>query len=210
MATMNHKKTPAMIFDVGGVLVEWNPKHLFSKMFAGEEEKMDRFLSEVCSADWNSRQDLGLPFSQAIAEREQDYPEYAPYIRAYFERWDETVKGEVSGTVEIVKALRDAGYTLHILSNWSAETYEMILKRFEFLGWFDEVIVSGRVGLIKPGREIFDLMLRRIGLEANQCLFIDDSSINISAANALGFQTVHFRSAQQLLAELGERQLLGQ
>lgn len=206
MATNN--KQPAIIFDLGGVLIDWNPRHLYRQLFNGNETKMDYFLTIVCSQEWNSKQDAGYPFSQAVADRIKLFPEYEPYIRAYFSRWEEMIKGEIKGTVKLLSNLRDNGYHLYALSNWSAETYPLIYKRFNFLSWFEEVVISGQVKMIKPNASIFNLLLNQINFSAQECLFIDDSDKNIETANRLGFQTIQFYSPDHLNLELCKRGLI--
>jgi len=207
MPIVYQNKKPAIIFDIGGVLVDWNPTYLYRQMFEEDEAELDYFLTVVCSPEWNAKQDAGHSFSEAIAERIKIFPEYTPYIRAYYTRWEEMVKGEITSTVNILSALRDKGYHLYALSNWSAETYPLIYRRFEFLNWFDEVVISGQVKMAKPDPAIFKLLLRRINRQAQQCLFIDDSEQNILAASRLGFQTIHFSSSGRLYSDLCDRKL---
>ena len=208
MPAKNQSMQMSIIFDLGGVLIDWNPRSLYQKMFNGDEADLDYFLTEVCSLEWNARQDAGRPFSEAIPERIALYPRYAPYIEAYFSRWEEMITGDIPGTVQIMATLRKNGFPLFALSNWSAETYPLVYERFEFLSWFEKVILSGQEKLIKPDPAIYKLLLQRINREAQQCLFIDDSEQNILAASKLGFQTIHFSSPEGLLLELNDRQLI--
>ena len=200
-------KLPAIIFDFGGVLIDWNPKHLYSKMFNGDEEQMEYFLSVVCPLEWNEQMDAGRPFAEAVEERSQLFPEYEPYIRAYQSRWIEMVQGEFSGTVEILSALREEHYPLYALSNWSAETFPLVHRQYEFLNWFKAIILSGQVKLAKPDPAIFDLMLQLVNRPAGQCLFIDDNERNIITAIQLGFQTIHFTTPELLYTQLAEREI---
>lgn len=179
----NQDKQPAIVFDLGGVLIDWNPKHLYRKMFDGDEAKSDYFLTVICPSDWNAKLDAGYPFAQAIEERIELFPEYTPYIRAYSARWEEMIGGEIAETVKILAVLRDQEYPLFALSNWSAETYPLVYRRFEFLSWFEEVILSGDVKTAKPDPAIYEAALRRIHREAHECLFIDDSAQNVLAAS---------------------------
>ncbi len=195
-------KQPAIVFDLGGVLIDWQREHLYKKMFAGNEAGMQYFLDEVCSLEWNAQMDCGYPFARAIEERVKLFPEYEDYIRAYWTRWEEMVPGQISGTVDILAGLREQGYSLAVLSNWSAETHARVYKQFEFLHWFDEVVISGQVKLIKPSPAIFDLLLARLRRPAEECLFIDDSPANVQAASELGIQTILFASPEQLRTEL--------
>jgi 2-haloacid dehalogenase len=197
-----------MVFDLGGVLIDWNPRHLYRKMFDGNEERMERFLSEICTSEWNARQDAGRPFAEATAELIARHPEQSGFIRAFFERWPEMVAGAIEQTVEILSELRRAGHRLYALSNWSAETFPHARKRFQFFEWFDLTVISGEIGLVKPDREIFDYLLDKSGLRAEECVFIDDSPANADVARALGFDAIHFHSSKQLREDLVKRAIL--
>ncbi|MDX9864117.1 MAG: HAD family phosphatase [Anaerolineaceae bacterium] len=205
---MDKTRQPAIIFDLGGVLIDWQREHLYKKMFAGDQAGMQYFLDEVCSLEWNAQMDCGYPFARAIEERVALFPEYEDYIRAYWTRWEEMVPGQISGTVDILAALRQQGYPLAVLSNWSAETHARVYRKFEFLHWFDEVVISGREKLIKPDPAIFHLLLDRLGRPAEECLFIDDSETNVRAAGELGIETVLFTSSEQLCTELRKRGII--
>jgi 2-haloacid dehalogenase len=158
--------------------------------------------------EWNAQQDKGRPFSEAVALLSKQFPHRAHLINAYQENWKESITGSIEGTVEILARLKEKGYSLYGLSNWSAETFPIVRHEFEFLNLFDGIILSGEVKLIKPEPEIFELCLQRIGKPADQCLFIDDSEANIIAAKKLGFDTVRFISPEHLKDELEIRQLL--
>lgn len=192
----------AVIFDLGGVLIDWNPRYLYRKLFPGDETAMEKFLTEVCSQEWNSKQDAGRPFSEAIDELVVRHPDQKALIRAWVERWPETIGGPIVATVKVLEELKEEGYPLFALSNWSAETFHYARQRFEFLAWFNEIVISGEVKMAKPHRQIFEFTLERIGRQAGQCLFIDDTEKNISAARQLGFQTLYFQSAELLRSEL--------
>lgn len=207
MALNLPEKEPAVVFDLGGVLIDWNPKHLYRKMFNGNEQEMAYFLSVVCPLEWNEEIDAGRPFAEAVAQRSKEFPEYEAFIRAYHERWLEMVPGDFPHTVEILSALRDRGYPLFALSNWSAETYPLVKERFQFLDWFDEVIISGDVKMAKPDPAIYEVLLRRVDRPAGQCLFIDDNKRNILAADKVGLQTIHFSSPERLVSQLAERNI---
>jgi len=200
--------SPAIVFDFGGVLLDWNPHYLYDRMFADDPTGLDRFLSEVGFSDWNAQQDKGRPFALAVAELSARFPHHAHLIRAYDERWEEFIAGPIQPTVDILQSLKQAGYPLYALSNWSAETFARIRHKYDFLNWFDTILLSGEVKLIKPDPQIFQLFLARVNRKAKDCLFIDDSPANIVAANALGFQTILFESPRQLERELKGRGLL--
>jgi len=203
---MNSKR--AVVFDLGGVLIDWNPRHLYRKMFNGDDEAMERFLSEICTSEWNARQDGGRSFAAATEELIARHPEQAGLIRAFFDRWPEMVAGAIEQTVEILAELKGAGHEIYALSNWSAETFPHARKRFQFLDWFDFTAISGEIGLVKPNREVFDFLLEKTGRRAEECVFIDDSPANTAAARAFGFDAIHFCSPQQLRDELMNRGIL--
>jgi 2-haloacid dehalogenase len=199
------KKT--IIFDLGGVLVDWNPQHLFRKIFPDQEE-MDFFLREVCSLEWNAQIDRGYPFKVAIAELTAEHPEYTDQINAYFDRWDEMISGSFPETVKILKEIKDAGYPLVGLSNWSGETLPRVAHQFEFLNWFDPLVLSGEVEMVKPDPDIYHYLLKEINREPGECIFIDDSEVNIQTAEKLGFEGIHFSSPQQLRDRLNQLGIL--
>jgi 2-haloacid dehalogenase len=198
----------AMVFDLGGVLIDWNPRYLYRKLFDGNEESMERFLSEICTPEWNARQDAGRPFAEATAELIARHPEQSGFIRAFFDRWPEMIAGAIEQTVEILSELKRTGHGLYALSNWSAETISYARDRYQFFEWFELAVISGEIGLVKPDREIFDFLLEKTGLRAEDCVFIDDSVVNADVARALGFDAIHFRSPQQLREALVERAIL--
>ncbi len=154
------------------------------------------------------QQDSGYPVAKAIEERSRLFPEYRDAIHAYYERYEETVGGEIEGTVQILAELRAAGYPLCALSNWSWETFSRIRGKFEFLEWFDELVISGKEGIIKPNAAIFELAAQRMQRPPADCLFIDDYPLNIEAASSLGFQTILFTTPQELQKELREKKII--
>lgn len=206
--TTERGREPVVVFDLGGVLIDWDPRHLYRQLFDGDDPAMERFLAEVCTGAWNERQDAGRPFAEAVAELVLRHPEQRALIEAYHLRWPEMVAGPIDGSVEILAELREAGYELHALTNWSAETFALTRPRFDFLTWFESILVSADVRLIKPDPRIFRLLLERIGREARACIYIDDSRRNVDAAAALGFDAIHFQGAGPLRADLLRRGLL--
>lgn len=192
-----------IVFDIGGVLIDWNPAFLYRQLIP-DEAGVAEFLKEICNGAWNEQFDAGRPFADGIAELVLRHPEKAELIEAYWHRWHEMLGGEVPGTVRILERLKAARVPVHAISNWSAETFPRAQERFPFLGHFDILIVSGREKLVKPGSEIFRLFLERAGVAAGDCLFIDDNPANIATAAALGFQTELFRTADAL-----EQRLVG-
>ncbi|MBD9631527.1 MULTISPECIES: HAD family hydrolase [Pseudomonadaceae] len=191
-----------VVFDLGGVLVDWNPRYLYRKVFDGDEVAMEAFLAQVCNQAWNERQDRGRPWAEAIAEAIALHPAHEPHIRAYRERWDEMLGGALEDTVQVLDELHQSGVRLLALTNWSAETFPVAEERFEFLGKFEAVLVSGQEGWMKPEPEIFQLLIRRYGLAPSRTLFIDDVRKNVEAAQALGLQAIQFASARQLRNDL--------
>jgi 2-haloacid dehalogenase len=169
---------------------------------------MEGFLSEVGFMEWNAQQDRGRPFEQGVRELSDRFPQYAHLIRAFHEHWPDSVTGPIDGTVELLERLKAAGKRLYALSNWSAETFPLAQQRFDFLKLFDQIIISGEVGLIKPDPRIFELLLERIRLPAQECIFIDDSAANIEAARQMGFHCIHFQSPAQLEQQLRESGVL--
>ena len=196
-----------LVFDLGGVLIDWNPRYLYRKI-VDDEDDIDTFLAEVCTSDWNLKQDAGRALAEATAERIALFPEKKSLIEAFYDRWEEMLGGEIAETVEILRELKGKGETLYALTNWSGETFPIALQRFDFLQWFEGTIVSGTEQLAKPDPTIFHLLLDRYGLQADSCLFIDDSKINIEAAGRIGFETHHFTSANGLRQYLNQENLL--
>ena len=204
------RRTPAIIFDFGGVLIDWNPRYLYNQLFDNDADAMERFLTEIGFVEWNTEQDRGRPFAVAVTELSERFPHYADYIRAYDERWEESVGGAIEGTVALLGALKRAGFALYGLSNWSAETFRRIRHRHPFFDLLDEIVLSGEVQMVKPDPRIYTVLLERIKRPAAECLFIDDSEANIAVAEELGFQTIRFTSPEQLGRELIARELLAQ
>jgi 2-haloacid dehalogenase len=193
-----------IIFDLGGVLLDWNPHRLYAPYFNSSAE-IDRFLHEINFAEWNMHQDAGRPFAEGVTALSQEFPHHADLIRAYHERWEDSVPGAIDGTVDILKRLKYDGHPLYALTNFSAETFPLMRRRFDFLELFEYILVSGEVGLVKPDPAIYRLMLEKIGHPARECLFIDDSLKNIESARRLGFDVIHFQSPEQLETELQRR-----
>lgn len=189
---------PIIIFDFGGVLLDWDPRYLYRKIFGDDVSGMERFLAEVDFYGWNARQDAGRPFADGVNKGCEQFPQYCELLRVYHERWAESIAGPIPGTVTLLKALKENGYRLYGLSNWSAETFYQVRNQYEFLSWFEDIVLSGDVGLIKPDPRIFELLLDRLKAPASSCLLIDDSLNNLAAAEQLGFRVIHFQSSGQL------------
>jgi len=197
----------AVIFDLGGVLVDWDPRYLYRQLFDDPEE-MESFLGEVTTAEWNAQQDAARPWAQAVELLAAEHPQRRELIEAFHRRWPEMLAGEIPGTVDVLADLRAAGVRLIALSNWSAETFPFARERFDFLAWFEEIVISGDVGVNKPDRRIFDHLAGQFGIEPAATLFVDDSSANVDAAKALGFRAIQFTDATALRRELTRLGLL--
>jgi 2-haloacid dehalogenase len=192
----------AVVFDLGGVLIDWNPRYLYRQLFEGDEAGMEAFLATITTQEWNARQDGGRTWAEAVAELTARHPEQGELIAAYRERWEEMLGGPIGDTVEVLRELREARVPVYALTNWSAETFPIARDRFEFLGWFEGVVVSGEVRLAKPDPAIFHHLLERFGLVSQSTLFIDDHEPNIVAARALGIQAIRFQDATHLRQHL--------
>lgn len=190
-----------VVFDLGGVLIDWNPRHLYRKLF-DDEAAMELFLATVCTGEWNLKQDAGRPFAEAVAELQAAHPDQADLISAYFARWPEMLAGAMGATVDILAELKALDVPLYALTNWSAETFPYARTRFEFLNWFEAILVSGEVGLIKPDRRIFELLSETHGFALEHAVFIDDSPLNAQGATDAGLHGIHFTDAQSLRNEL--------
>ncbi len=193
------KKT--IIFDFGGVLINWDPRNLYRKLFADEAE-MEWFLANVCTMDWNLRQDEGRPFAEAVQLLQKEHENYAAHIEAYHTRWPEMLDGEITGSVQILNELLAKDYTIYGLTNWSNETFPLAFDQFVFLQTLHGIVVSGVEKLIKPNPAIFHLLLDRYNLQAPDCVFIDDNALNIESAQQLGLHAIHFKSPELLRSEL--------
>lgn len=200
------KNISTVVFDFGGVLIDWNPRYVYQQIFKDESE-MEWFLSHICTNDWNLEQDRGRPFAEGIAVLSHSFPEHADHIEAFHSRWEQMIKGEIPGTVALLKQLKKK-YTLYGLTNWSAETFPIALDRFDFLQLFDGIVVSGTEKMIKPDKKFFQLLLDRYTLNAENCVFIDDNKMNVDSAAELGFHAIHFKNPDQLKTALHAMGLL--
>lgn len=191
----------AIIFDLGNVLLGWDARALYQRLLP-DPQAVDSFLEQIRFSEWNAQQDAGRPFREGVAELSRQFPQHVRLIQAYDTHWQESITGTHEGTIQIARELKRAGWSLYLLSNFSAEKFELIRKQHSFLNLFDDMIISGEHGLIKPDPTIFELTLERIGRQAHECLFIDDSLPNIEAARSLGFKAIHYHSPSQLRGEL--------
>ena len=192
-----------IVFDLGGVLIDWNPEYVFLKEFRGDREKMNWFFENICTSTWNEQQDAGYSLEQATLERIALFPEHERLIRMYYGEWEQMLGYELTGTVEILKKLHQSpDYTIYALTNWSGETFPVARQKFDFLTWFEGIVVSGDEKLVKPDPEIYKLLLDRYDLDAKNCVFIDDRADNVQAAVDLGFKGIQFSNDHQLFKEL--------
>ncbi|WP_183562374.1 HAD family hydrolase [Mucilaginibacter sp. SP1R1] len=191
-----------IIFDLGAVLIDWNPHYMYRTIFNNEQEMKD-FLAGVCTSDWNEEQDAGRSLQEGTDLLVAQFPEHEANIRAFYGRWDEMLGEPFHGTVEIFRQLKASNkYKIYALTNWSAETFPVALERFDFLSWFDGIVVSGTEKMRKPAPEFYQLLLDRYEVNAQDALFIDDNYRNVLAAEKAGIKTIHFTSAEQLEKEL--------
>lgn len=191
-----------IIFDLGGVLIDWNPRYVYRQIF-DSEEKIDWFFETICTNDWNENQDAGKSLQEATEELVAQFPDYENEVRAFYGRWEEMLGGAIPDTVEVLKELKDLNkYKFYALTNWSAETFPVALQRYDFLRWFDGIVMSGEEKTRKPFPEFYQILLNRYSVNAGNAIFIDDNLRNVKAAESVGIRGVHFQSPQQLRAEL--------
>ena len=191
-----------VIFDLGGVLIDWNPRHLDLKIFNTEDE-VTWFLENVCTGEWNDQQDAGRSFEDATEELVQKFPDHEEAIRAWYGRWQETISGPIHGTVDLLKTIKDSGkYKLYALTNWSAETFPWALDNFEFLHWFEGIVVSGVEKTRKPFPDFYQILFDRYNIIPAQAVFIDDNVKNVIGSREVGLPVIHFQTPDQLKEEL--------
>ncbi len=197
-----NKTIDTVIFDLGAVLIDWNPRYLYRKIFKTEEE-ISWFLENICTSEWNDQQDAGRSFSEATEELIAKHPAWEIAVRAWYDRWHETIQGPVHETVEILKRIKESKkYRLYALTNWSEETFPWALNNFEFLHWFEGIVVSGVEKIRKPQPEFFQILFNRYEVDPRLSLFIDDNAKNVEAGKKLGLTTIHYQSPSQLHKEL--------
>lgn len=190
-----------VVFDLGMVLIDWDPRHLYRKVF-DDPDKMEWFLATVCHPEWNLEQDRGRSFADAVIEAKTRHPDYAAEIEAFHLRWHEMVPGAISGSVDILEELHARGTPLYAITNWNGDTFRQTKLRFPFLNLFKDIVVSGDEKLIKPDAAIFELLFKRNGLKAETCVFIDDSLKNVKGAEAVGMKAIHFTGPDALRTSL--------
>jgi len=194
-------KINAVVFDLGGVLIDWNPRHLYRQLFADPGE-MEDFLARVCTDDWHREHDLGADIRQSCERLASEHAQYADMIMAWADRGEEMAAGQFDETVDVLQTLKGTGLRCYALSNMEPEAFVIRSARFPFMKWFDGHVISGLEGVAKPDSRIFEVLLARYDLDPEATVFVDDSKPNVEAARDLGFNVVHYTSAQQLSAEL--------
>ena len=197
----NNADYEIVVFDVGNVLIHWDPRHLYRKLLA-TEQAVDRFLTEICPPEWNVEQDRGRRWADAIAERVANHPDQADLIRAFDVRWMEMVPGEIEENVALLRRLKERGVRVYGLTNFSAEKWEETCARFGFFALFDGVVVSAHERTIKPEPRIYEILFRRYAIDPLKAVFIDDSPANVAASEALGMRAVRFQPGVDAAATL--------
>ncbi|MBL7757123.1 MAG: HAD family phosphatase [Chitinophagaceae bacterium] len=198
-----------IIFDLGGVLIDWNPRYVFDDNYFESEEKRTYFFSHICTNDWNEEQDAGRSIVTATQELVEKFPEWETAIRDYYGRWTDMLKSSIPDTVEIFRSLRQSDrYKIYALTNWQAGLFDIALVRYDFLHWFDGRVVSGEEKTRKPFPEFYHRLLNRYEVDPAKAVFIDDNLRNVKAAQELGIDSIHFQSPAQLQQELQERKLI--
>lgn len=194
-------RADTVVFDIGGVLLDWDPRHLYRKIFA-DSRAMERFLGDICTPEWNVAQDAGRPWEEATALLVEKFPDHEANIRAYRDRWLEMVAGPIPGTVAILEQLRQAGVPLYAITNFASDTLRLAQQHWPFLGRFRDVVISGDEKVLKPDRRIFDILVERNGLAREGLVFIDDAEKNVQGAREAGYQAIHFTGPEALGREL--------
>ncbi|MFI4948525.1 MAG: HAD family hydrolase [Alphaproteobacteria bacterium] len=191
-----------VVFDLGGVLIDWDPRHLYRKLFAGDEAAMEHFLATVCTREWHRHHDAGRSFAEGARILKDQHPDKTELIDAFGARQDEMMRGPIAGSVEILAELRDRDTPLYALSNWPAEGFVQARKRFEFLRWFRGIVISGEIGAIKPQPRIYEVLIGRFAINPHDSVYIDDVEVNAAAARPFGMHAIHFTDPAALRAEL--------
>jgi len=205
---IKHFMINTIIFDLGNVLINWDPKLLYNKIF-DSEDKTNHFLENICTLTWNEEQDAGRSLAAGTQALIEEFPEHEEEIKAYYDRWEEMLDGAIGGSVEILKKLKASGkYKIYALTNWSAELFPIALSEFEFLNWFDGIVVSGDEGIRKPEAAFFQILFDRYQVKPEDAVFIDDNLRNVEAARKIGIRSIRFTSPEDLEKELKELHVL--
>lgn len=198
---MNTMTIKNIIFDFGGVLVDWDPRYFYRSYFSDSEE-MEYFLTNICNDAWNMKVDSGMPFIQAVELLQAEYPEYSEAIQLFADRWEDMLKSEIPESVELLREVKSRGFRLFGLTNWSAETIPIAYRRFDFFKLFEGIVVSGEEKVAKPDKRIFEIILERYGLDAEETIFIDDNRDNIKSAQEMGFKAILFDNISNVRQQL--------
>ncbi len=200
--------TNTIIFDLGAVLIDWNPNYLYSKLIPNDKDRL-HFLTHVCTPDWNEEQDAGRSLKDGTNLLVSRFPQHEDNIRAFYGRWEEMLAGPITGTVELLRQLKESGkYRIYALTNWSAETYDIAARQFDFLNWFDGIVMSGVEKMRKPDPAFYQLLLNRYGVKPGEALFIDDNYRNILAAERMNIRSIHFTTSDALRHELSKLDII--
>lgn len=190
-----------IVFDFGGVLLDWNPRYLYREYFK-EKEELDFFLSNVCTQSWNEKQDAGRPFKDAVEELQAEWPQYEEAILKYWTEWPRMVSGEFPQSVALLRDLKEKGYHTYGLTNWSAETLKLMIPKYDFFKELDGMVVSGVEKVLKPSPQIYQILLNRYGLEAAETVFLDDNQANVDGAQAVGIHGILFDNVDNVRTNL--------
>ncbi|HKR76279.1 MAG TPA: HAD family phosphatase [Rhodanobacter sp.] len=204
-----HDVVDAVVFDLGGVLIDWNPRYLYRRLF-DDEAAMERFLSEVCTSAWNEQQDAGRPWREAVDSLSAQFPQHAGLIAAYRDGWRDMLGGVIQGSVDLLAELKARGVRLYALTNWSHETFPLAkeIGMFDFLHWFEGIVVSGEERLVKPDPRIYQRLFERYAIDPARTIYIDDARRNVDAAVALGMHAWWFRGPEGLRGWLASHGLV--
>jgi len=205
---MRGKVPSTAVFDLGGVFIDWNPRYLYRKLLRGDEAAVEHFLSTVCTQPWNEQQDAGRTFAEGCAVLKAAHPDQSELIDAWFPGYEEMLGGEVEGSVEILSELRANQTRLYALSNWSTETFPFAVRRFEFLRWFQGIVLSGEAKIIKPDPRLFQVLFEKYAVDPRDAVYVDDRENNVEAARRLGMHGILFTDAGSLRRQLGGLGLL--
>lgn len=191
----------AVVFDIGGVLLDWDPRHLYRKLIDDPGE-MAEFLTTVCTPAWHRAHDLGADTASSCRELARAHPEHADLIMAWADRGEEMVSGPIDPAVEVLAELKAAGVPCLALSNMEADRFALRRVRFGFFDWFDGCVISGVEHVAKPDKAIFEILIRRYQLAPRQTVFVDDMPANVAAARDLGIVALRYTGPERLRADL--------
>ena len=204
MAAPKDRPPLIVVFDIGNVLLRWDRRNLYRKAF-DDEARMERFLATALDMDFVCHTDTAPDFAAAVEARAKAFPEFADALRLFHRRWIETLGGPIEENVALMRRLRASGKPVYALSNFASETFALAEREYDFLSEFDDRVISGHVGVVKPDPRIYEILFKRVGRRPGELLFIDDFLANVRAAEELGMATIHFRPGVDLESELKAR-----